>query len=73
MGDLAWAQGVLAEMGATVVATLTHNTSLQELSQVAAAEACLVLSHDAGQRAAEQINKGFQSADAFPDVQISQQ
>jgi nitrogenase molybdenum-iron protein alpha/beta subunit len=59
MGDLAWVQEVLAEMGATVLATLTHNTSLQELSQVAAAEACLVLSHDAGQRAADVLAERF--------------
>ena len=59
MGDLAWVQEVLAEMGATVVATLTHNTSLQELGQVSAAEACLVLSHDAGQRVADALVERF--------------
>ncbi len=55
MGDLAWAKGVLVELGATVVATVTHNTSLDELRQVSRAEGCLVLSHDAGQKAADQL------------------
>jgi len=59
MGDLAWVRQVLEEMGATVAATLTHNTSLQELRRVPSAEACLVLSHDAGQRAADELVERF--------------
>jgi len=55
MGDLAWVQTVLARLGAQVAATLTHNTALDELERVSQAEACLVLSHDAGQRAADTL------------------
>jgi nitrogenase molybdenum-iron protein alpha/beta subunit len=59
MGDLAWVRKVLAQMGATVVATLTHDTSLEDLRQVPLAEASLVLSHDAGQRAADALSERF--------------
>jgi len=55
MGDLAWVQDVLARMGATDVVVLTHNTMLEDLSRVPRTEACLVLSHDAGQRAADAL------------------
>jgi nitrogenase molybdenum-iron protein alpha/beta subunit len=53
MGDLAWAKEVLAELGATVVATLSHDTSLEELQRIPHAAACILLSHDAGQGAAD--------------------
>jgi len=59
MGDLAWVKGVLARMGATVVATLTHDTSLEDLHRVPLAEGCLVLSHDAGQQAADDLAERF--------------
>ena len=59
MGDLAWVKGVLGEMGAKVLATLTHNTQISELEDVAAAEGCIVLSHDAGQRAADYLAQEF--------------
>ena len=52
MGDLAWVKDILAQMGATVAATLSHDTSLEDLWRVPTAEACIVLSHDAGQKAA---------------------
>jgi nitrogenase molybdenum-iron protein alpha/beta subunit len=52
MGDLAWVKKVLTRMGATVVATLTQDTALDDLAQVPLAEGCIVLSHDAGQKAA---------------------
>jgi nitrogenase molybdenum-iron protein alpha/beta subunit len=59
MGDLAWVQEVLARLGATVVATLTHQTAPAELEHVTEAEACLVLSHDGGQRAAEWLARRY--------------
>jgi len=40
---------VLAQMGATVAATLTHDTSLDDFRRLPSAEGCIVLSHDAGQ------------------------
>ena len=53
MGDLEWVKQVLAQMGATVAATLTHDTLLGDFEKVALAEGSLVLSHDAGQKAAD--------------------
>jgi nitrogenase molybdenum-iron protein alpha/beta subunit len=53
MGDLAWVRDVLARLGATDVVVLTHDTALADLRKVPQVEACLVLSHDAGQRAAD--------------------
>lgn len=55
MGDLRWVQEVLAELGAHVVATLTHDTTLADLERIPAAEGCLLLSHDAGQAAVEDL------------------
>jgi len=59
MGDLAWVKNVLSEMGARVVATLTHRTALSEFENVSAAETSIVLSHDAGQKAADYLAKKF--------------
>jgi len=59
MGDLAWVKGVLAQLGATVAATLTHNTALDDLSNVPSAEGCIVLSHDAGQKAADYLAERY--------------
>jgi len=59
MGDLAWVKGVLHQMGAKVLATLTHNTALSEFQDVASAEGCIVLSHDAGQKAADYLAQEF--------------
>ena len=55
MGDLTWVKGVLAEMGATVLATLTHDTAINDFAKVPLAEACILLSHDAGQTAADDL------------------
>ena len=59
MGDLVWVKEVLAHMGAQVVATLTHDTALSEFQNVPMAEGCLVLSHDAGQKAAETLAERY--------------
>ncbi len=59
MGDLAWVKEVLAQMGATVLATLTHDTALSDFQQIPLAEGCIVLSHDAGQRAADYLAEHF--------------
>jgi len=55
MGDLSWVKEVLAQMGAQVVTTVTHDTALKDLQQVSQAEGVLVLSHDAGQKAADYL------------------
>ena len=59
MGDLAWVKGILAEMGATVAATLTHDTALSDFQKVPSAEGCIVLSHDAGQKAADYLAQRY--------------
>ena len=59
LGDLAWVKTVLAELGATSVLTLTHDTPLADFRNVPAAEGCLVLSHDAGQKAADSLTQRF--------------
>ncbi|MCL5999078.1 MAG: nitrogenase associated protein [Chloroflexi bacterium] len=55
MGDLNWVKTVLAQMGATVLVTLTHDTALADFRKVPLVEGCLVLSHDAGQAAADEL------------------
>lgn len=59
MADLAWVKDVLSKIGARVVSTLTHRTSLSEFEKVSAAETALVLSHDAGQKAADYLASEF--------------
>ena len=59
MGDLAWVKGVLAQMGATVTATLTHDTALSDFQMVSLTEGCIVLSHDAGQKAADYLAERY--------------
>ena len=55
MGDLRWVREILAQLGASVTATLTHDTPLGDLQNVPATEGCIVLSHDAGQKAADRL------------------
>jgi nitrogenase molybdenum-iron protein beta chain len=59
IGDLAWVKDVLVQMGATVTATLTHDTPLSDFPKVPATEGCLVLSHDAGQKAADYLAQEY--------------
>ncbi len=59
MADLAWVQDVLATLGITVVAALTHETSLSELTNVSAAECVLQLSHDTGYKAVSYLVDAF--------------
>ena len=59
MADLAWVKNVLSNMGVKVVATLIHRTALKELENVSTAEKSIVLSHDAGQKAADFLSKEF--------------
>jgi len=59
MGDLAWVKGVLGQMGAKVLATLTHDTAISEFQNVASAEVSILLSHDAGQKAADYLAQEF--------------
>ncbi len=59
MGDLAWVKGMVEQMGGTILAVLTHHTTLEEVEKIPLAEGCLVLSHDAGQRAADTLAGSF--------------
>jgi nitrogenase molybdenum-iron protein alpha/beta subunit len=59
MADLAWAKETLARMGANVAAVLSHDTPLGDLWRVRSADACIVLSHDAGQNAADLLAEQY--------------
>ncbi|MCX6682399.1 MAG: hypothetical protein NTY71_05375 [Methanoregula sp.] len=56
IADLDWVQRILSQMGVRVVATLTHRTPLAEIENAASAETSLVVSHDAGQKAADYLS-----------------
>jgi nitrogenase molybdenum-iron protein alpha/beta subunit len=58
MADLEWVKQVLSRMGVPVVATLTHRTPLSEIENIASAETSILLSHDAGQKAADLLASG---------------
>jgi nitrogenase molybdenum-iron protein alpha/beta subunit len=55
VADLEWVKQILSRMGVPVVATLTHRTPLAEIEKASSAETSLLLSHDAGQKAADQL------------------
>ncbi len=57
MGDLLWVKGILERMGVSVLATITHRTALSDFEEVARAETSLVLSHDAGEKAAQYLQE----------------
>lgn len=57
--DLGWVRQVLSLMGVHVVATLTHRTPLSEIENIASAETSLLLSHDAGQKAADYLSTTY--------------
>jgi nitrogenase molybdenum-iron protein alpha/beta subunit len=59
MADLAWVKQALSEMSVQVVATLTHKTPLSEIENASSAETSLVLSHDAGQKAADYLSSTY--------------
>lgn len=59
MGDLAWVKNALTQMGATVVAALTHDTVLDDFRSLHLVEGCIVLSHDAGQGAADHLAEQY--------------
>jgi nitrogenase molybdenum-iron protein alpha/beta subunit len=59
MGDLHWAKTVLTHMGATISCTLTHDTLLDDLQRIPETAGCIVLSHDAGQKAADDLAARF--------------
>ena len=59
MGDLSWVREILNRMGAQVLATLTHDTALGEFREVSSAESCIVLSHDAGQKAGDYLTQQY--------------
>jgi nitrogenase molybdenum-iron protein alpha/beta subunit len=59
IGDLVWAREMITRMGGTVLAALAHDTVLDDIRMVPLAEGCLVLSHDAGQRAADYLGEKY--------------
>jgi len=59
IGDLVWVREMIARMGGTVLAALTHDTALEDIRRIPQAEGCLVLSHDAGQKAADYLSEQY--------------
>jgi len=59
MGDLAWVVEILGALGGAVVATLTHDTALEDFARVPYAEGSIVLSHDAGRKAADYLEQEY--------------
>ncbi len=59
IGDLVWAREMIARLGGTVLAVLTHDTAIEDIRKVPQAEGCLVLSHDAGQKAADYLSEQY--------------
>jgi nitrogenase molybdenum-iron protein alpha/beta subunit len=59
IADLVWVHQILSRMGVRVVATLTHRTPLSDIENVASAETSLLLSHDAGQKAADYLSATY--------------
>jgi nitrogenase molybdenum-iron protein alpha/beta subunit len=57
--DLAWVLQVLSGLGVQVVATLTHRTPLSGIENAASAETSILLSHDAGQKAADYLSETY--------------
>jgi nitrogenase molybdenum-iron protein alpha/beta subunit len=57
--DLAWVKQTLDRMGIPVVSTLTYKTPLADIVNTASADTCLVLSHDAGQKAADYLSATY--------------
>ncbi len=53
---------MLARLGATDVVTLTHDTELEDFRRLPTLEGCLVLSHDAGQKAADWLAERYGTA-----------
>jgi nitrogenase molybdenum-iron protein alpha/beta subunit len=59
MGDLTWVKKMLELMGVSHIINLTHDTRSSELPAVAGAGFSLLLSHDAGQKAADYLAREF--------------
>ena len=59
IGDLDWVTTAIELMGGSVVATLTHGTVPSDFARVPTAEGCVVLSHDAGQKAADYLSDRY--------------
>jgi nitrogenase molybdenum-iron protein alpha/beta subunit len=70
MADLEWVKQALAEMGVRVTATLAHKTPLSEIEKISSAETSLVLSHDAGQRAADHLSAAFGIEQICKDIPL---
>jgi len=70
IADLAWVKEVLGKLGIQVVATLTHETLLSELTNISAAEGVLQLSHDAGYKAVSYLADNFGVEPLCADVPL---
>lgn len=55
-GDLHWIREVFSQLNVEVLSVLTYHSSLQDLENIMSCETCLVLSHDAGSKAAQLLS-----------------
>lgn len=70
MGDLDWVRNILKQMGVKTIATLTHDTSMSDFQNVDSADGCIVLSHDAGQKAADYLYNEFKIEQFCKDMPL---
>jgi nitrogenase molybdenum-iron protein alpha/beta subunit len=68
--DLGWVKQALSRLGVRVVATLTHRTPLSEIEMAASAETSLLLSHDAGQKAADHLSAAYDTGQVCKGIPL---
>lgn len=56
-GDVNWIKNILKVAGVTVLSVLSHQSSLKDLQNLMSCESCIVLSHDAGMKAAQVLSE----------------
>lgn len=69
-GDLAWTKATLERVGLRVLVSLTHRTPLEDIPLAGRAEWSLVLSHDCGYRAAEDLERRHGVKPLLPEVPL---
>jgi nitrogenase molybdenum-iron protein beta chain len=55
-GDLVWVKTIFYALNIEVKSVLTYHSSLKDLESILSCETCIVLSHDAGEKAAEVLS-----------------
>jgi light-independent protochlorophyllide reductase B subunit len=68
--DLKWVKSILAELGVEVMATFTHDTSLEEIVRASQAQVNLLLSHEAGYDFARQMETAHDIPFGLADIPL---